>query len=45
MHANVANTRNSYVPDANGKRFLVIQVLDSEDAPISVISNWTSLIK
>jgi dipeptidyl aminopeptidase/acylaminoacyl peptidase len=45
MHANVANTRNSYVPDANGKRFLVIQVLDSEDAPISVISNWTGLMK
>jgi Tol biopolymer transport system component len=45
MHANVANTRNSYVPSADGKRFLVIQVLDTEDAPINVISNWTGLMK
>ena len=45
MHANVANTRNSYVPSADGTRFLVTEVLDLEDAPINVISNWTKLIK
>ena len=45
MHANVANTRNSYVPSLDGQRFLVIQVLDTEDAPINVISNWAAGIK
>ena len=45
MHANVANTRNSYVPSADGQRFLVNQVLDTEDAPINVISNWAAGIK
>ena len=45
MHANVANTRNSYVPSADGQRFLVNMVLDTEDAPINVISNWTAGIK
>ena len=45
LHANVANTRNSYVPSADGQRFLVNMVLDSEDAPINVISNWTAGIK
>ena len=45
IHANVANTRNSYVPSADGKRFLVNQVLDVEDAPINVISNWMAGIK
>jgi len=40
MHANVSNTRNSYVPSADGQRFLVNMVLDTEDAPINVISNW-----
>ena len=45
MHANVTNTRNSYVPSADGERFLVNQVLDTEDAPINVISNWAAGIK
>jgi Tol biopolymer transport system component len=45
MHANVANARNSYVPSLDGQRFLVIQVLDTEDAPINVISNWAAGIK
>jgi len=45
MHANVANTRNSYIPSADGSRFLVHQVLDTEDAPINVISNWPAAIK
>ena len=45
MHANVANTRNSYVPSLDGQRFLVNQVLDTEDAPINVISNWAAGIK
>jgi eukaryotic-like serine/threonine-protein kinase len=45
MHANVANARNSYVPSADGQRFLVNMVLDTEDAPINVISNWPAGIK
>ena len=45
MHANVSNTRNSYVPRADGQRFLVNMVLDKEDAPINVISNWPAGIK
>jgi eukaryotic-like serine/threonine-protein kinase len=45
MHANVANQRNSYVPRADGQRFLVNMVLDTKDAPINVISNWPARIK
>ena len=45
MHANVANTRNSYVPSKDGQRFLVHQVLDTQDAPISIITNWPATIK
>ena len=45
MQANVTNTRNSYVPSADGERFLVNQVLDTEDAPINVISSWAAAIK
>jgi hypothetical protein len=40
-----ANTRNSYVPNSDGQRFLVNMVLDAEDAPINVISNWRAGIK
>ena len=43
MHANVTNTRNSYVPRSDGQRFLVTAVLDAEDAPINVISNWAAV--
>jgi len=43
MHANVANTRNSYVPWSDGQRFLVTAVLDAQDAPINVISNWAAV--
>jgi Tol biopolymer transport system component len=45
MHANVTNTRNSYVPSADGQRFLINMVRDAEDAPISVISNWLAGVK
>ena len=45
MHASVSNTRNSYVPSADGQRFLVNMVLDRQDAPINVISNWPAGIK
>ena len=45
MHANVSATRNSYVPSRDGQRFLVNVVLDTEDAPINVISNWTGPMK
>jgi hypothetical protein len=39
------NTRNSYVPRADGERFLVNAVLDAEDAPINVIASWAAGIK
>jgi hypothetical protein len=45
MHANVINARNSYVPSADGKRFLVNAVVDAEDAPIHVISGWATGVK
>jgi eukaryotic-like serine/threonine-protein kinase len=45
MHANVMNTRNSYVPSADGHRFLVNAVLDAEDAPINVISSWAAGVR
>jgi Tol biopolymer transport system component len=45
MHANVAATRNSYVPSSDGQRFLVNEVLDTEDAPMLVISNWIAGIR
>jgi hypothetical protein len=45
MHANVSNTRNSYVPSADGQRFLIHQALDTQDAPINVITNWPAAIK
>ena len=45
MHANVMNTRNAYVPRADGQRFLVNAVLDTQDAPINVISSWAAGVK
>jgi Tol biopolymer transport system component len=40
MKANVFNARNSYIPDRDGKRFLVNAVLDTIDTPIHVVQNW-----
>jgi hypothetical protein len=40
MRSNVYNTRNSYVPSRDGRRFLVNLLLDTADALISVVSNW-----
>jgi hypothetical protein len=45
MHANVTNTRNTYVPSADGQRFLINMVLDAQDAPINVVSNWLAGVK
>ena len=45
MHAIVANARNSYVVKADGSRFLVTTVLDTEDSPINVITNWMPAVK
>jgi hypothetical protein len=45
MHANVTNTRTSYVPSADGQRFLVNMVRDTEHAQINVIANWLSGVK
>ena len=40
MRANVFNSRNSYIPSRDGKRFLVNMLLDADDAPISIVQNW-----
>jgi hypothetical protein len=40
MRANVFNSRNSYVPSADGKRFLVNTIVDSAQAPLTVALNW-----
>ena len=40
MQANVFNVRNSYVPSADGQRFLV-NTLDNAGAPLNVVLNWT----
>jgi eukaryotic-like serine/threonine-protein kinase len=45
MPANVWNTRNSYVPSRDGKRFLVNMLLETDDAPISVVQNWQAGLK
>jgi Tol biopolymer transport system component len=45
LRSHVFNTRNSYVPSRDGKRFLVNMLLESGDAPISVITNWTAGLK
>ena len=40
MRANVFNSRNSYIPSRDGQRFLVNTILDSDSAPINVVTNW-----
>jgi Tol biopolymer transport system component len=45
MRANVFNTRNSYIPSRDGKRFLVNMMLDADDAPINVIQRWQATVK
>ena len=40
MRANVFNSRNSYVPSRDGQRFLVNMILDADDSPINIVSNW-----
>jgi Tol biopolymer transport system component len=45
MPANVFATRNSYVPTADGKRFLINMALDLNSAPIHVVRNWTAELK
>jgi hypothetical protein len=45
MRANVFNTRNSYVPSRDGKRFLVNMLLEADDAPISIVQNWPQTVK
>ena len=45
MRSNVYNTRNSYVPSQDGRRFLVNLLLDTPDAPISVVYNWAGEMK
>ena len=45
MRANVFNSRNSYIPSRDGKRFLVNMLLDADDAPISVVQNWQATVQ
>lgn len=45
MPANVFNTRNSYVPSRDGKRFLINTLLDVDDAPINVVQNWRTALQ
>jgi Tol biopolymer transport system component len=41
MPANVFFTRNSYIPTADGQRFLINMALDLSGAPIHIVRNWT----
>ena len=45
MRANVFNSRNSYIPSRDGKRFLVNMLLDADDAPISVVQHWQGAVR
>jgi len=45
MRANVFNTRNSYIPNRDGTRFLVNMLLDADDSPISVVQNWRATVQ
>ena len=45
IRANTASTRNSYVPAADGKRFLVDMILENTSSPITVVLNWTAALK
>ena len=45
MRANVFNTRNSYIPSRDGKRFLVNMLLEADDAPISIVQHWQATVK
>jgi Tol biopolymer transport system component len=48
MPANVFNTRNSYMPSQDGKRFLINTLLradEADDAPINVVQNWRAALR
>ena len=45
MPANVFNSRNSYVPSRDGKRFLINTLLEADDAPINVVQNWRTALQ
>ena len=45
MRANVFNSRNSYIPSRDGKRFLVNMLLDADDAPINIVQHWQATVK
>jgi Tol biopolymer transport system component len=45
MRANVFNTRNSYIPNRDGTRFLVNMLLDADDTPISIVQNWQRTVQ
>jgi hypothetical protein len=45
MRANVFNSRNSYTPSRDGKRFLINTLVGGDDAPISVVQNWPASVR
>jgi Tol biopolymer transport system component len=45
MQANLMNQRNSYHPTADGQRFLVNMLLDTDASPITVVVNWHEELK
>ena len=45
IRANVYNVRNSYIPSADGKRFLVNMTLATAAPPIHVVRNWPAGLK
>jgi serine/threonine protein kinase/Tol biopolymer transport system component len=42
MRANVFNTRNTYVPSHDGRRFLINTLAETGGEPLQVVLNWTS---
>ena len=40
MPATVFNTRNSYIPSRDGKRFLINTLSETDQTPINVVQNW-----
>jgi Tol biopolymer transport system component len=45
LRASVFNARNSYIPSADGSRFLVNTILETEDIPMSIVQHWTTDLK
>jgi len=42
---NVAELRQSYAVSADGQRFLLNAPLETESPPMTIVLNWTGLLK